>query len=106
MADTTNCKGLDCPNYKRVKEDLNKLEKEFYEFKTFTYNKFDEIRNAYNSIREQQVRMEVLFVEKFAQIEKILAEKKDTNNNVWLSMLSNVLSPIVVGTILFFVLKK
>lgn len=99
------CHSTECPNYIRMKEDIDKLEKDLGEFKAFTYNKFDEIRNAYNDIKERTIRMETLFLEKFNQIEKIIANKQENNKNIWLTVLSNLVSPLMVAGIMWLIMK-
>lgn len=92
------CKGYDCPHVKRIDDELRRLEAEVKSNKEYSNGRFDELQD----LKERMIRLEVLFEEKFNQLEKILSQK----NNTWLVILGQIISPLIVAIAMYFIMKR
>lgn len=88
--------------------DIDTLEKDFLDLKDYVYKKIgkleteiDSTNKTINELKISFAKFETLMTEKFNNLEKILSTKDRT----WLTVLGSIISPIIVGVFLFFILK-
>jgi len=100
MSQEKICNENGCRELLILTQRVDRIENEFSDFKRYTYDKFDELKD----LKERFIKFEAVFAERMNNLKELIEKMENKKENRWLVFLGQFIYPLVITiiTILFY----